>query len=196
MKYAQLIEFLKNYGDISELEEKKLQSLFMAITVNRKEILIKEFLPCDKLFFINKGLLRTFYIDEKGREITRMIAWENRFLTNIISFKDFSENKETIECIEKSDVLFITKDDFEILMKYSLNLKCIYAEILEEYNALHISRFYHLNTSDLKLKINHLKNDFPFLINRVNDNILASFLGISRESFNRNKKLITTKIAI
>ena len=161
--------------------------------MNKKEILINELLPCDKLFFINKGLLRAFYMDEKGKEITRMIAWENRFLTNIISFKNFSENNEIIECVEKAEILYIDKHGFDILMKSSLNLKSIYADILEEYNALHIKRFQSMNTFDLYQRIIDLKTEFPNFINRVSDNILASFLGISRVYLVKKKHLLYNK---
>ena len=76
-------------------------------------------------------------------------------------------------------------------MKSSPNLKSIYADILEEYTALHIKRFEVLNTFDLENKFLHLKQDFPNLIKELNDTLLASFLGINRETFARNKsKLI------
>ena len=43
----------------------------------------------------------------------------------------------------------------------------------------------------LENKFLHLKQDFPNLIKELNDTLLASFLGINRETFARNKsKLI------
>jgi len=153
--------------------------------------LIEKNTPCNKLFFVNAGFLRAFYINEKGKEITRMIAWKERFLTNIGSFKSSFLNNETIECIKDGEVLYINRENFNNLMKSSPNLKSIYADILEEYTALHIKRFEVLNTFDLENKFLHLKQDFPNLIKELNDTLLASFLGINRETFARNKsKLI------
>lgn len=191
MEHSQLLNFIIMHGKISLVEEEMIRVLFKPSTMNKKEELIKSGCTCDKLFFIKTGLLRAFYRDENGKEVTRMIAWENRFLTNINSFKNFSDNYETIECIEKGEMLSITRENFEILMKSSLNLKSIYTDILEEYTALNILRFQHLHTNNLRLKLNHLRNDFPHLINRVNDNILSSFLAISRETFARNKFYLT-----
>lgn len=190
MKHEQLINFLQKYGTVSELEKKNVKNYFIPLQVKKKQILIEKNSPCNKLFFINNGFLRAYYSNDNEKEITRMIAWENRFLTNIGSFRGFTENNETIECLGNSEILCITRDHFDILMKSSSNLKSIYTDILEEYNALHIKRFEALNTFDLNKKLIHLKQEFPHLINKLSDTLLASLLGISRETYVRNKKLI------
>ena len=190
MNHEKLITLLNQYGTISEPEKRNIEKCFIPMQVKRKQVLIEKNSTCNKLFFINSGLLRAYYINEKGKEITRMFAWENRFLTNIGSFKMLSENNETIECVKDASILTINRDDFERLMKSSLNIKSIYADLLEKYNILHIKRFEALHTFDLEKKLLHLKLDFPNLINDLNDNLLASFLGISRIHFANNKHLL------
>ena len=190
MNHEKLINLLKQYGTISETEQQNIENYFIPTQVKRKQVLIEKNSPCNKLFFINSGLLRAYYINEKGKEVTRMFAWEGRFLTNIGSFKILSENNETIECVKDANILSINRDDFERFMKSSLNIKSIYADLLEQYNILHIKRFEALHTFDLEKKLLHLKLDFPNLINDLNDNLLASFLGISRIHFANNKHLL------
>ena len=51
-----------------------------------------------------------------------------------------TENNETIECIENADILYIDRMNFEKLLTSSLNIKSIYADIIGEYNILHIKR--------------------------------------------------------
>ena len=191
MNYEQLLSFLYQYGNLSETEKQNIKKSFTILQVKKKQILIEKNTPCNKLFFVNRGLLRAYYINDKGKEITRMVAWKERFITNIGSFKSLYLNNETIECIKDGEVLYINRENFNNLMKSSPNLKSIYADILEEYTALHIKRFEVLNTFDLENKFLHLKQDFPNLIKELNDTLLASFLGINRETFARNKsKLI------
>ena len=190
MNHEKLINLLKQYGTISETEQQNIENYFIPTQVKRKQVLIEKNSPCNKLFFVNNGLLRAYYINERGKEVTRMFAWEGRFLTNIGSFKILSENNETIECVKDANILSINRDDFEKLMKSSLNIKSIYADLLEKYNILHIKRFEALHTFDLEKKLLHLKLDFPNLINDLNDNLLASFLGISRIHFANNKHLL------
>lgn len=191
MAHEQLITFLKKYGSISDTEKQSIEKYFIPLTVKKKQVLIKTHFPCNKLYFVKNGLLRAFYSNEKGNEITRMIAWENRFLTNLASFNGSVENNETIECIKDAEILHIDRTDFSSMLKLSLNLKSFYADILEEYNAMHIRRFESLNTHNLEMKFKYLKHEFPHLINQVNNSLLASFLGVSREAFVRNKNSFT-----
>ena len=190
MNHEQLLSFLYQYGNLSETEKQNIKKSFTLLQVKKKQILIEKNTPCNKLFFVNRGLLRAYYINDKGKEITRMVAWKKRFITNIGSFKNLSINNETIECIKDGEVLSINREDFNNLMKSSPNLKSIYADILEEYTALHIKRFEVLNTFDLENKFLHLKQDFPNLIKELNDTLLASFLGMNRETFARNKNYL------
>ena len=190
MKHNLLIDHLNKYGKISEDEEKSIRKYFFQLETEKKQILIKEHSPCNKLFFVNSGFIRAYYTNDKGNEITRMFAWEGRFLTNIASFGNFAENTEIIETVKTAEILQINREDFVSLISSSSNLKSIYTDILEECNAFHIKRFEYLNTYDLNKKISYLKKDFPNLISELNDSLLSSFLGISRVHFANNKHLL------
>lgn len=187
-EYSQLIELLKTYGEISENEELEIKKKFKYLKTNKKDVLIEKNKTCNKIFFINRGLLRAYYVNDKGNEITRTIAWENRFLTNIVSFKGFSMNNEIIECIETAEILFINKEDFDWLIYAFPNIKNIYSNLLESYNAFHIQRFEFLNTVDSEGKMKYFNENFKPLKNRLNDHLLSSFLSISRKTIERLKK--------
>lgn len=190
MKHNQLLSYLKKYGSLNTIEEDLLKKYFIPYEVKKKAQLIEKNFPCDKLFFVNNGLIRAYHVNDNGREITRMIAGKDRFLTNIGSFRNSYINNETIECIQGGELLYISRNNFEFLVKKSLNLKSIYADILENYSALQCRRFQSLTTSDINQKITHLLEDFPEIISQVNDGLLASFLGVSREYFVKNKTLL------
>jgi CRP-like cAMP-binding protein len=105
---------MERYGKITEEEKEKIKEYFVLLEVKKKQIIVEKNSLCNKLFFVNEGLLRTYYIDKNGNEFTRRIAWENGFLTNMESFrKNGVENNETIECVENAIILQITKKDLE-----------------------------------------------------------------------------------
>lgn len=131
--------------------------------------------------------MRAYHINEKGNEITRMIAGQNKFIAN---FKNLTSRKEIIESITTSNVLMITEQNFDFLLKSSINIKCMYGDIMEIYNANNINHYMTINSSDVKFKLQYLKSNFPNVINNVNDEILASFINMSRETFVRHKKII------
>ena len=189
MNHEQLLAFIKKYGNISELEEESIKTFFVPLLIKKKQVLIEKNTVCNKLFFVNKGLLRTYYIDINGNEFTRRIAWENGFLTNMSSFrKNGIENNETIECIENAEILQITKIDLDKLLSLSADLTKIYQIILEKYMAINIRRYQHLSSSSPLEKLIYFNENYPLLKSRINDTILASFLSISRKTFIKRKK--------
>ncbi len=186
MEHEPLIRLLKQYENITPEDEGNIKRHFSCRSFKKGEVILPAGLPCNKLIFVNKGLLRAFY-DENGRQVTRMIAWENRFLTNLVSFQHFSENIETFECIEDAEILLITRHDLEMLLRDSVSLHKVYSRLLEEYSAVNLNRLHLLSMADVLSKMRILKTDYAHLIGRVNDNILASFLFISRSAFARHK---------
>lgn len=189
MNYKLLIEELNKYGNVSEEEEQNIRKSFIYKSADKKEILINCNSICDKLFFVNKGLLRTYYTDSENKDFTRRIAWEKGFLTNMDSFrKNGKENNETIECIESTDFLEISKKELDYLLSSSENLAKIYSKILEKYMGINIRRYQHLSKSNPLERLIYFNKNYPEIKNHINDNILASFLGISRITLLRTKK--------
>ena len=194
MKHEKQINLLKQYGSITEIENQNIIKYFTPINVKKKIILIEKNSLCNKLFFVNKGLLRTYYIDNFGNEFTRRIAWENGFITNMDSFrKNGLENNETIECIEDANILEISKFDLDKLLATSENLKNIYLKILEKYMAINIRRYQHIANSSPLEKLVHFNENYSPLKNRINDTLLSTFLSISRKTLIRTKREILKK---
>lgn len=190
MDYTPLINFLKEKMSIRIEEEKYIQRYFKPKFFRKKAILEHPDSTHCKFYFVNSGLVRAFYNNEKGRECTRIIAWENRFLANIPVGKNFSFSTETIECLEDSALLVIEKSDFHHLLLISSMFKNIYFSLLEEYNFFYLKRFQVLSSFDIKYKMEYIKIDYPHLIGRVSDSVLASYLCITRETFVRYKHLL------
>ena len=194
MNYENLINLLKQYGTISETENQNIRKYFIPIKVKKKQILIEKNSLCNKLYFVNNGLLRTYYIDNNGNEFTRRIAWESGFITNMDSFrKNGLENNETIECIEDANIIEISKFDLDKLLATSENLKTIYLKILEKYMAINIRRYQHLANSNPLEKLIHFNENYNSLKNRINDTLLSTFLSVSRKTLIRTKNELLKK---
>lgn len=189
MKHKLLIENLRKYGNISEKEESTIREVFLCVNTKKKDILINKDSLCNKLFYVNEGLLRTYYLDTAGNEFTRRIAWKNGFITNMNSFrKNGIENNETIECIENAEILEISKSQLDYLLATSENLLKIYQIILEKYMAFNIRRYQHITLSTPHERLNYFNENFPILKNRISDTVLATFLSLSRKTLVRTRK--------
>lgn len=189
MEYNQLFQELQKIETISNEEKEVIKSHTSVMAVKKRQTLIQKTQLCDKLFFVNKGLIRTFCICNNDIEFSRRIAWENGFITNMDSFrKNGADNNETIECIENAEIIVCTKNQLDYILHTSQNLKNIYQKILEKYMAINIRRYQHLAQSTPLDRLIYFNAHFPALKNRINDTILASFLSISRKTLTRTKK--------
>lgn len=189
MTHEKLIKLLKNYGEISREDEINIADKFIFQKTKKKEILVGQNCSCNKLFFVVEGFIRAYSINDKGNEATRMIAWEGNFLTDMVGFRDQNTNQEIIESVTDSFLLFITKNNFDLLLNSSENFKKIYIKVLEEYSNIHMKKLQLINIVDISLKMKYFKEHFPHLVFKLNDKILASFLSISRETLVRHKKI-------
>lgn len=55
-------------------------------------------------FFVTKGCLRIFFINEEGQEATRYFAFENQFASALVSFITAEKSKEFIQAVEPTEV--------------------------------------------------------------------------------------------
>ncbi len=144
-------------------------------------------------YFINSGLLRSFTIDEKGKEHIIQFAPENW----VISDRDssiFNEPSQLfIDAIEQTEVVIVPKDFFSAI-------KHIVPQILE-LNILML----HNSIRFMQKRINMLLGataeerylDFiklyPNLTLRVPQWMIASYLGVTPESLSRVRKDLAHK---
>lgn len=194
MKYTHFLSFLKKEAKLNIEEEENIKKYFQFSKAKKKEIILRCGTVCDKIFFINKGIFRAFYISDQNIEITRMIATENKFLTNMISFRSLSENIENFECLEATEYLYISKANLKELLDTVPSFKERYLRILEEYNAIHINHIHCITNASTAQKVHYIKTISQNLISRISDGVLASFIGVSREAIVRNKSIRTSKV--
>lgn len=187
MKYHQLNVFLKSFKIFSEEDLKlikrhcKFRKAMEGEIMNRGEL-------AGKVFFVNNGSIRAYYYKD-DEQITRMITWENRVLINICEIENYYGYEEIIECLEDTEVVYITKEDFDILVDKSVAFRDFAFRLLEMHLLRYVEKSHYMGM-DTKSKMYYLKTYYRPLIGRVKDSVLASFLSISREHFVRNKKYL------
>ncbi|MTI39653.1 cyclic nucleotide-binding domain-containing protein [Fulvivirga lutimaris] len=70
---------------------------------------------CTSRYFIISGLVRSFYIDDKGNEKITQFAIENWWVTNVESFIKKTPSAMSIQALEKTEMLTIDKEELERL---------------------------------------------------------------------------------
>lgn len=162
-------------------------SRFALVSSKRGDLLLREGEVCQAVYFILKGSLQVFVLDDKGAEWTRDFYFENQWVTNIFSIQNRTESKEAIRCLEPCDLMMIKAEDFGFLMESIPQFKDVYQKILElSYN----STVYKVNTlTSLSAadKLKWLLENQPKILSRISSKLVASYLGMTPETLTRLK---------
>lgn len=179
---------IKNYIPLSEEELSEVLSFFDHQSYKKKETLLFTDKRCDKLFFVAKGCLQLYFIDDLGYKKTTQFALENWWLTDFLAFQNKKKSNFTVETVENSEVLSISFSKYnQLLNKFPL-LEKYFRSIYETAYGAALMRFKYINSYSKEEMFFRFREDFPEFVQRVPQYLLASFLGLTPEYLSEIKR--------
>jgi len=118
------------------------------------------------------------------------MAFENTFLTSIVSFISREPSTEYIQAVEDSELLVITYDKFVHLRNTIPEWDKMYIHILEYGLTVITSKLSSLITQNATERYLSLLKNNPELVQRLSNSNLAAYLNISPETLSRLKSNI------
>ncbi|MEO6669003.1 MAG: Crp/Fnr family transcriptional regulator [Ferruginibacter sp.] len=183
------LQYIEQLLSISPLEAWEKELIFINLSfrkISKNAIVRHAGSMVKELYFVNKGCIRTFYLDKKNRECTRTIAFENTYCW-AINFLNELPLHEYIEALEDSELLVFTKEKFNLLTASSPGFRNIYLHTLERIALIYSARVETLITLDAKERYNNLLLNRPEIILTLSNRVVASYLGITEQSLSRIK---------
>jgi len=173
---------------LTEDEKITIKTFFVYKKLRKKQFLLNEGAICKHMSFVEKGLLRSYNTDEKGDEHMNMFAWEGWWTSDIQSFLTGEKAVFSIDAIEDSELLMISRSDFEA-MTLKVPVMDRYFRILFQNSLITKERrLVSSNTFTAEEKYVQLIKSNPEMIQRVPQNLIASYLGLAPETLSRIKK--------
>ena len=135
--------------------------------------------------FICSGLIRRFYINEKGNQITTGFTKENEYITDYPAFIRQRASKYYLQCLEPTTIVNLPyktiQDCYNKFRNSEMQGRLIAENVLTILND-RVESFLFNTAEERYLKF---ISENPDLIQRVSLTHLASFLGIERQSLSR-----------
>lgn len=184
----QIKKYFDRYVAFSDTEADQIYSKLILKTFQKKEYILKEGQVCKNKYFILNGLVRSFYINNKGNENITQFAIENWWVTNMESLISETPSLSSIQTLENTQVLMINKEELEKLYISIPKLERLF-RIITENMLIAIQR---RNDVYLQMKSktrydNFIKY-FPGFSQRVPQYMIASYLKITPEYLSELKK--------
>lgn len=188
--YDQIENYIKNKITVTDDELKTILSCFKPLTPKKNEILVTHGQTSQRMFFVGKGCLRIFFINEEGQDATRYLAFENNFATGMVSFITTEPSLEFIQALEETELLYITRHDFHHLLEIIPSWEKFYRHYLEMAYVTNTNRLMSFITMDAKERYKQLLSQKPDVVQRLPNKMVASYLNISQETLSRLKSKI------
>lgn len=183
-----LLSHIQNKVTVTDEDKERIQSFFTSRKLRKKQYLLQEGDICKCLSFVSKGLLKSYFLDEKGNERINMFAFEGWWISDFNSFIHQEKAVLNIDAIEETEVLMITLADYEKML-LEIPVMDRYFRILYQ-NSL-VTKDYRLIVSNgytAEEKYLELAQKNPEMIKRVPHNLIASYLGLAPETVSRIRK--------
>lgn len=157
------------------------------------DFLLLEGHKCKHSFFVERGLLRQYSIDDKGKEHILQFAPENWFVTDRESVYFNKPSDYFIQALENSTV-FLIEEHFIVQLSQQNKSFIEYNNKLLHNHIRHLQKRINqlLGATAVERYLDFVKT-YPDILLRVPQTMVASYLGITPESLSRVRKELAIK---
>lgn len=164
-----------------------LTSSVMGVRKFRKgEFIIREGIYCNHVSFINKGLVRMYFLVD-GREKVIDFAREENYISDYYSFLTRTPATAYIQAMEDTELVDIGYHDLQMLYATIPEANIIGRIIAEKCFMMVCENNRAMMKEAIVERYNRLVDEQPWLMQRVPQYMIASYLGITPEALSRIK---------
>lgn len=178
---------------LSEDEFQLCQQFFTHKKLRKKQYMLQEGETCKYTIFVNKGILRSYTVDDRGAEQIIQFALEDWWIADIYSFLTSEPSQYNIDALEDAELLLITKPAQDKMVIAVPKMER-YLRLLMQSSLIALQR-------RLMSSLNYTAEDkylqliasCPDIVQRVPQHQIASYLGITPETLSRIRRQMTLR---
>ena len=187
-----MFEVLKKYlTDRAVLSDEQLDlicSFFVPKRVEKGEFILREGEIAKYGNFITSGCLRSYVIDNKGKEHIIQFAPETWWLTDITSIINQTPSLYFMDALEPSNILMIDFAGHQKIAEIIPAFNKAFQAGQQKHTAAKDRRIISSLTATAEERYQHFLHTYPTIAQRVPQHMLASYLGITPETLSRIRK--------
>jgi len=186
-KFLKLRSHIEEVVSLTDEEWKVISQSFEYRSLKKHQFLIQQGGSVDCEFWIIEGLVKAYFIDEKGKEHILQFAMENYWVSDHYAFQYDLPADLNLDCLENSEFFCLSKENRE-RMCFQFSKMANFFRIKGHYGYVNLQeRILSFLTQTAEERYERLLDRKPELIQRVPKKLLAAYLGVSRETLSRLK---------
>ncbi len=180
-----LLSYFDNLIPLNKEEKELVRAKFHPRLFRKRQYVLQEGNVCTHFYFVVRGCLRMYKIDEKGGTHILQFAAENYWINDLGSFHGVKPSTLNIDALEDTVVLQISRDDLISLYIDAPKFNRIFRVLIENSFVRLQERLLQNISSTAEERYQSFLEVYPHLVNRLSQVQIASFLGITPEFLSR-----------
>lgn len=177
----ELIQYINTKVKISSEEEALIDAAFKTETYPKGTILVHPGSHSQKVYFIEKGMIRSFY-NKDGKDITHFFFEENRFALSLESTYFNQTDPYGREVLENSTLRVIQFREFTELLNKVEALKDLAFAVAIDFLKQFSDKLYSLQFQTAEQRYKSMMDNYPNILSRAPLGHIASYLGITQQT--------------
>jgi len=187
--FEQLRQTCRQYYNFSDESFEDFKNICFIKEMQKGEILQDTYSKAEYIYFICKGVLRTYYLSEDGSIYTKNLFSENHFSASKVSLITKEDSYLNIDVLEDSTLIYIDFQMYKKLIETKIEFKDFYINYLEKnWVIIKEKNEISLILDDATTRYQNFIEENPNIQNRIPLHHIANHLGITPTQLSRIRK--------
>lgn len=183
--YPQLLAHIKRYVQLEPHEEQLLCDSLELIKLKKKQYLLEPGKHCKGNYFVLKGCLRLYIVNNKLNEQILQFGLENWWIADQDSLLNKQPSHCYIQAIEESELLLLAENNKQVLFEKVPKMETYFLIMMQKSFVASQRRIGFIFNMNDEERYRHFANLFPEFLQRVPQYMLASYLGFTPQFMSR-----------
>jgi CRP-like cAMP-binding protein len=186
----QFIDYILQFGHLNRQQIDLITSKATATVLPKDGYYWEAGKAVKQIGFLTHGVLRVYYYNNKGEEITRYFIDENHLILSGPATGELYTPSEYLSAITDCELIVFSRQDWKEIADTIIGWDHIVQKIIAKYHSEKMARRSELVAQDATERYLDFIQKFPTLVNRVPLSFIASYLGVTSSSLSRIRKNI------
>ncbi|NML41919.1 Crp/Fnr family transcriptional regulator [Chitinophaga sp. G-6-1-13] len=191
--FEQIDQFVNRIITLTPEERQLFHSLLKFRRVRKRTYLLQEGEICDFEAYIVKGCIRTYYLSDDGTETILSFAIEDWWVSDTYSFTEQTPSNMFIESLEDCELLIIDRKSKAALYEKIPKFETLFRLLIQRSLFALQRRFHSLVSQTAEQRYLAFIEKYPQVVQRVPQNQIARYLGVSPEFLSKVRSTIQKK---